>query len=289
MTDLPPVPAGGLLSEIRAVLADAGIDNPRLEARLIVGASAGMTTEQLIARPEAPVDAVSAAFARALAERRADGAPVAYLLGNREFWSLDFAVTGATLVPRPDSETLIEAALARCAAWDKAWRVADLGTGSGCLLLAFLSERPFAMGIGVDRSEEALAVAKRNAHSLRLEGQAGFVCGDWGAALGGPFDLILSNPPYIPTGDIEHLSREVRDYEPFEALDGGADGLECYRTIVADLPRLLDIGGAVVFEVGVGQADGVADLCRAAGLTVESIRRDLGGIARCVVASRTTP
>ncbi len=288
MTDLPPVPAGGLLTEIRTTLTEAGIDNPRLEARLIVGGAAGLTTEQLIARPEAPVDAVSAAFARALAERRADGAPIAYLLGSREFWSLDFAVTGATLVPRPDSETLIEAALARCAAWDKSWRVADLGTGSGCLLLAFLSERPFAMGIGVDRSEEALAVAKRNAHALRLEGQAGFVCGDWAAPIAGKFDLILSNPPYIPTGDIEHLSREVRDYEPFEALDGGSDGLDCYRAIIADLPRLLAPGGAVVFEVGMGQAEDVADLCRAAGLTVESIRRDLAGVARCVVASQAS-
>jgi release factor glutamine methyltransferase len=288
VSDLPSVPAGVLLTEIRATLSDAAIDNPRLEARLIVGAAAGLTTEQLIARPEVPVDAVSAAFARALAERRADGAPIAYLLGMREFWSLDFAVTGATLVPRPDSETLIEAALARCAAWNKSWRVADLGTGSGCLLLAFLSERPFAMGIGVDRSEEALAVAKRNAHALRLDGQAGFVCGDWAASLAGRFDLILSNPPYIPTGDIEHLSREVRDYEPFEALDGGKDGLDCYRIIVAELPRLLAPGGAVVFEVGMGQAEDVADLCRAAGLTVESIRRDLGGVARCVVASRAT-
>jgi release factor glutamine methyltransferase len=286
VNDLPPVPCGELLLELREVLAGAGVDNPRLEARLIVGAAAGMTTEQLIARPEAPVDAVSAAFARALAERRADAAPVAYLLGSREFWSLDFAVTGATLVPRPDSETLIEAALARCAEWDKSWRVADLGTGSGCLLLAFLSERPFAMGIGVDRSEEALSVAKRNAHALRLEGQAGFVCGDWAASLAGPFDLILANPPYIPTADIDHLSREVRDYEPFEALNGGEDGLDCYRAIVADLPRLLAHGGTVVFEVGMGQAGDVADLCRSAGLSVDSIRRDLAGIERCVVASK---
>ncbi|MFN8757394.1 MAG: peptide chain release factor N(5)-glutamine methyltransferase [Tagaea sp.] len=284
MTDAPPDTVGGLLAEIRTTLAAAGIENPRLEARLIVGDAAGATTEQMIARPEAPLDAVSAAFARALAERRADGAPVAYLLGAKEFWSLDFAVNAATLVPRPDSETLIEAALARFADFARPWRVADLGTGSGCLLLSFLSERPNASGVGVDASTEALTLARANARTLRLAARARFVCADWTSALAGPVDLVLANPPYIPSGDIPALSREVRDYEPVLALDGGPDGLDPYRAILSDLPRILAPDGAVVFEVGQGQADDVAALCVAAGLAVETVRRDLAGIPRAVVA-----
>lgn len=288
MNDLPPIAVGDLLTEIRTALAEAGVDNPRLDSRLIVGAASGASIEQMIARPEAPVDAVSAAFARALAERRAEGAPVAYLLGSKEFWSLDFLVTGATLVPRPDSETLVEAALARCSDWSRDWRVADLGTGSGCLLLAFLSERPNAMGVGVDASFEALAVARANAHAHRFDARARFVCAAWATALAGPFDLVFANPPYIPSEDIPLLAREVRDYEPFEALDGGPDGLDHYRAILADLPRILAPGGAVVFEVGQGQALAVADLCETADLTVETIRRDLGGVSRCVVAGKSS-
>jgi release factor glutamine methyltransferase len=288
VNDLPPIAVGDLLAEIRTALAEAGIDNPRLDSRLIVGAAAGASIEQMIARPESPVDAVSAAFARALAERRAEGAPIAYLLGSKEFWSLDFLVTGATLVPRPDSETLVEAALARCADWSRSWRVADLGTGSGCLLLAFLSERPQATGIGVDASYEALSVARANAHAHRFDARARFVCAGWTAALSGPFDLVFANPPYIPSEDIPLLAREVRDYEPFEALDGGPDGLDHYRAILADLPRILAPGGAVVFEVGQGQAIPVADLCETADLTVETIRRDLGGVSRCVVAGKSS-
>lgn len=288
MNDLPPVAVGDLLGEVRTALAAAGVDNPRLDARLIVGAASGATIEQMIARPELPVDAVSAAFARALAERRAEGAPVAYLLGSKEFWSLDFLVTGATLVPRPDSETLVEAALARCSDWSRAWRVADLGTGSGCLLLAFLSERPNATGVGVDASFEALAVARANAHAHRFDARTRFVCGNWSSALAGPFDLIFANPPYIPSEDIPLLAREVRDYEPYEALDGGPDGLDHYRAILADLPRILAPGGAVVFEVGQGQALAVADLCETVDLKVETIRRDLGGVSRCVVAGKSS-
>ncbi|MCM0020095.1 MAG: peptide chain release factor N(5)-glutamine methyltransferase [Tagaea sp.] len=288
MSGLPSIAIGDLLAETRAALAEAGVGNPRLDARLIVGAAAGATIEQMIARPETPVDADSAAFARALAERRADGAPIAYLLGAKEFWSLDFAVTAATLVPRPDSETLVEAALARCADWSRAWRVADLGTGSGCLLLAFLSERPHATGVGLDASIDALSVARANAHAHWFDARARFVCGSWTAALAGPFDLIFANPPYIPSDDIPLLAREVRDYEPYEALHGGADGLDHYRAILADLPRILAPGGAVVFEVGQGQALPVADLCELADLKVEAIRRDLGGISRCVVAAKSS-
>jgi release factor glutamine methyltransferase len=288
VNDLPPVAIGALLAETRASLAEAGVDNPRLDARLIVGAASGATIEQMIARPDTPVDAVSAAFARALAERRADGAPIAYLLGAKEFWSLDFTVTGATLVPRPDSETLVEAALARCADWSRPWRVADLGTGSGCLMLAFLSERPHATGIGLDASIEALSVARANSRAHWLDARARFVCGNWTSALGGPFDLVFANPPYIPSDEIPRLAREVRDYEPYEALHGGADGLDHYRIILADLPRILAPGGAVVFEVGQGQALPVADLCELADLSVEAIRRDLGGISRCVVAGKAS-
>jgi release factor glutamine methyltransferase len=269
-----------------AELAAAGIEHPRLEARIIVGSAAEMPIEALVAHPERELDPISVAFVHALVERRVAGAPIAYLLGRKEFWSLDFFVTSATLVPRPDSETLVAAALAFAADPARAWRALDLGTGSGCLLLAFLSERPAAFGVALDRSEAALAVAAVNADSLELASRAGFVRADWAACLAGPFDVVLANPPYIPRDEIPGLAIEVRDFEPEAALDGGPDGLDCYRRILADLPRLLAPEGMAFLEVGIGQADEVAALVRAAGLAVAGIERDLAGIARCVRAAR---
>ncbi len=271
-----------LVQESARTLAAAGIENPRLEARVIVGAASGATIETMVAHPEREIDEASVAFAQALVERRVAGAPMAYLVGHKEFWSLEFAVTAATLVPRADSETLVAAALAFAADAGRAWRALDLGAGTGCLLLSFLSERPRARGIAVDRSEAALGVAAANADSLGLGGRTSFVCGDWAGGLAGPFDVILSNPPYIPRDEIPGLAIEVRDFEPHEALDGGPDGLDCYRRIVADLPRLLADDGMCFFEVGIGQAGDVAALAQAHGLSVPGIERDLAGIERCV-------
>ncbi len=275
-----------LVRESSQTLAAAGIENPRLEARVIVGSASGASMETMVAHPEREVDDMSVAFVHALVERRVAGAPMAYLVGSKEFWSLDFSVTAATLVPRPDSETLVEGALAFAEDRTRAWRALDLGTGTGCLLLSFLSERANAFGVAVDRSEEALAVAAANADSLGLASRAGFVCADWAGPLGGPFDVVLANPPYIPRDEIPGLAIEVRDFEPESALDGGPDGLDCYRRILVDLPGLLATDGMAFFEVGSGQAADVEGLIRAAGLVPAGNLRDLAGVERCVRATK---
>jgi len=204
------------------------------------------------------------------------------ILGRREFWSLDFVVTPDTLAPRPDSETLIEAVLAALPDRSAPLSLVDFGTGTGCLLLTLLSELPNAEGIGIDISRPALAIAGGNAKRLGLADRCRFLCSDWSAALEGRFDLIISNPPYIPSGDIAGLEPEVARFEPLSALDGGADGLDAYRALAAQIPPLLKPGGIGAFEVGAGQAPQVAALLAEAGLTPRGIHRDLGGIERVV-------
>jgi len=275
-----------LLRDLAAQFAASGLDNPRLEARLIAGLASGLAIESMVAHPETPIDGDAHAYAQALAEARVQGAPMAYLAGHKEFWSLDFAVSHATLVPRPDSEILVAAALEFAADFGFAGRALDLGTGSGCLLLAFLSERPHAVGLGLDASVEALQLAADNARALGLDGRADFVASNWTSALAPAFDLVFANPPYIRAGDIDGLAAGVRDYEPREALDGGADGLACYRAILDDLPRVLAPGACVFFEVGQGQAGDVAALCAEAALIPVKIFRDLAGIERCVAAQK---
>jgi release factor glutamine methyltransferase len=216
--------------------------------------------------------------------RRAGHEPVSRILGHREFWSLDFALGPATLDPRPDSETLVEAALAACP--DRPLRVLDLGTGTGCLLLAVLHDRPAAFGLGVDRSEAAAGTARANARALGLADRAAFLVGDWATALDARFDLILSNPPYIPEAEIAALDPEVRDHDPHLALSGGADGLDAYRDLAVALPGLLVPGGTAVVELGIGQAADVAALFRAAGLDITATPHDLAGIPRCLVAKK---
>jgi release factor glutamine methyltransferase len=223
-----------------------------------------------------------------LAERRLAHEPVARIVGVREFWSMPFRIDAATLVPRPETETVVEAALAAIdsqGARSRALRLADLGTGSGAILLALLSELPNAFGIGSDSSLRALAVAHDNARRLGLS-RAGFVACDMAAALRGPLDLIVSNPPYIASGDIAALPPEVRLYDPRLALDGGADGLDFYRAIAASVPPLLKTGGMLVVEVGAGQAEEVAALFAGAGLAPSPPRPDLSGTHRAVVATK---
>ncbi len=217
-----------------------------------------------------------------LVARRAAREPLALILGRREFWSLDLAVSRATLIPRSDSETLIEAALDAFADRAPPQRILDLGTGTGCLLLAALTEFPAAFGVGVDRSADAVALAARNAAALGLSHRAAFVCGDWAQALAAPFDLVLCNPPYIPTSELKGLMPEVAGYEPSSALDGGQDGCSAYRDLLPDLPRLLNPDGVAVLELGVGQAETVADLAQEAGLA-HGLRSDLSGITRALV------
>ena len=265
-----------------AVLRAAEIDNPRLEARLLLAHALGIRSEAVLRDRTMPAEAPGY---DALIARRAGHEPLALILGHREFWSLDFVVSPATLIPRGDSETLIEAALAALPDRPAVRRVLDLGTGTGCLLLAALHEFPAAFGIGIDLVPAAAHLAARNAAALGLADRAAFLVADWAAPLAGQFDLILSNPPYIPTPDLAGLMPEVVGHEPSSALDGGADGLTAYRCIIAILPALLAPGGVAVLELGIGQADDVAALAVAAGLSAD-VRDDLAGIPRALILRR---
>jgi len=260
-------------------LRAAGIDNPRLEARLLLAHALHLPVAALLRDPDLQAD--PAPFDRLVA-RRAAREPLAYILGQREFWSLSFAVSPATLIPRPESETLVEAALAGFAHRAPPRRILDLGTGTGCLLLSALHEFPAAFGIGVDRSPGAAVLAAGNAAALGLAGRSAFVCADWAAPLAARFDLVLCNPPYIPTCDVGVLMPEVVLHEPGSALDGGADGLAAYRRIIPTLPRLLLPGGVAVLELGIGQAPAVAALAAEFGMAATT-RPDLAGIPRALV------
>ncbi|HEX5280834.1 MAG TPA: peptide chain release factor N(5)-glutamine methyltransferase [Micropepsaceae bacterium] len=271
-----------LLDEATAELRRAGIESPRREARLLlryaIGGPAGEIPMGRLAIPQESAELFSAALLR-----RCRHEPFAYITGKREFWSLPFAVSRDVLIPRPETETLIEAALHEFPSRDAPLRVLDLGTGSGCLLLALLSERPNATGIGVDVSLEALRAAARNARDLSLERRASFVRSCWTSGIVGHFDIILANPPYIRRGDLRGLGPEVAEYEPRLALDGGQDGLRAYREIAAELPRSLS-GPALLFaEAGYGQAMEIRDIFAAAKFEHQKTVCDLAGIARCVV------
>ncbi len=247
---------------------------PRLDAELLMAHAIGVSRETIILRHLD--DPVPAAFF-AMVERRVTHEPVAYLTGTRAFWTIDLHVGPGALIPRADSETLLEAAVAHFGARSPR-RVLDLGTGPGTLLLAALDQWPGATGLGVDRSRAALAQARANADRLGLAGRAAFRVGDWAERVDERFDLILANPPYIAIDDA--LPPEVSGYEPAEALYAGADGLDAYRVLVPQLPRLLVAGGAAAMEVGVTQAGAVSALAEAAGLRV-AVHRDLGGRDRC--------
>jgi release factor glutamine methyltransferase len=277
----PGASIGAFLCQAGQALRAAGIESPRQEARLLLRHAMGLTDEALLRDPRAAVPPAAAARFRAGLAARLDAVPMAHILGRRGFWTLDLAVSPATLIPRPDSETLVEAALALFPDEAAPLRVLDLGTG--CLLLAVLAERPRAFGVGVDRVPEAAALAAHNAVGNGLAGRAAFLAGDWATALAGRFDLVLSNPPYIESAVVPTLMPEVARHEPARALDGGPDGLDAYRRIVAALPALLAPGGAAVLELGIGQRVAVEALARAAGLKPARCRADLGGIERALM------
>lgn len=285
----PTAPAGTIAAALDAGarrLTAAGVAGARRDARLLVAHALGVAAEVVLGHPERALSADEAARISNLVELRAERRPMAHLLGVREFWGLPFRVTAETLDPRPDSETVVEAALALLPDHHAPLRVLDLGTGTGCLLLTLLSELPLARGIGTDISPAACAVARVNAVRLGLGRRATFIVADWGRGLTGRFDLILANPPYIADGDIDGLEPEVSVFEPRRALAGGADGLDCFRALAPDVMRLLAPAGRAILEVGAGQAAAVRFLVTAHGVTWVSSHRDLAGRERCIIVRR---
>lgn len=280
--------AGGLLAEGAMALAAAGIESPRFEARLLLEAATSRSRARLVAEPGEPVPVQEAQAFRALLGRRAAREPMAYVLGRAEFWSLPFAVGPGVLVPRADTETLIEAALAAFPERGRPLRLLDIGVGSGCLVLTLLHLFPNARAIGTDTSGAALACARLNAERLGVEPRLDLVETPWAEGIAGPFDLVVSNPPYIPSTEIAGLAPEVSLYEPRPALDGGPDGLDAYRAILADLPRLLAADGVALLEIGKGQDEALVPMAEARGFVVTR-RRDLAGTVRCLGLARSRP
>lgn len=264
-------------------LKEAGLDSPELDARLLTRAACGCSEIEMIREPGTRLSDEEVARLAGFEVRRLAREPVSRILGTREFWGLAFFVTPAVLDPRADSETLVETALELLAEIE-APRVLDLGTGSGCLLIALLHERNEATGVGLDISQAALDVARRNAQALGVDDRASFRHGDWAQVFDERFDLVIANPPYIPAADIAGLETEVRDHDPCLALDGGADGLDAYRAIAPLLPRLLTARGHGVIELGQGQAGQVTEIFRAADLDVRRVVSDLAGVPRALVA-----
>ncbi len=274
-----------LWTRVRRALEAAGVEAPVHEARLLVEAGAGVSRLDIVTDPRREMSPAQTAGVDALTARRAAREPMAHILGRKQFWRLDLVVSADVLIPRPETELVVEAALEAIAP-EAAARVVDLGVGSGAILLAILSERANAFGVGVDSSAGALTVARANAECAGLTDRAKFLGGDWWEGVEGRFDVVVSNPPYIPTADIAGLAPEVARFEPRLALDGGTDGLDAYRAIFEGLGARLSPGGVFVFEIGIGQADNVADLASGYGFSTEAPRRDLSGIARVIVGHR---
>lgn len=285
---------GMTLIQARRALTDAfaaaGLDSPELDARLLAGHALGLDHTALMIDGERSLGGDAAKTLAALAWRRLDREPVARILGMKEFWGLPLRLNDATLVPRPETETLVEASLGALdegGPRSRALRIADLGTGSGALLIALLTELPNAQGVGTDVDSQAVTAARGNAARLGIASRAQFVVSDFGAPLAGPFDLVVSNPPYIESGHIATLPPEVR-HDPRRALDGGSDGLHAYRAIAKQARNLLGPRSHLVVEIGIGQETAVAAIFRAAGLTPLPAQPDLSGIPRALRAHVAT-
>lgn len=270
-----------LWTEVRKRLEAAGVDSPVLDARLLLEAGAGVARLDIVTDPRRELSDEQVQRVLALSARREAREPISYILGRKAFWTLELAVNRHVLTPRPETELLVEAALAELDR-DTPARVLDMGVGSGAILLAILAERPQARGVGLDVSADALAVARANAANVGVLDRARLVQGDWFTELGETFDILVSNPPYIPRDDIEALSPEISRYEPRLALDGGVDGLDAYRALFAAAPRLVAPGGLFAFEVGKGQAMSVSTFANEAGFEGVHVRHDLAGVARLV-------
>ena len=272
----------------RKRLQAAGVDQPVIDSRLLVEAAASATRLEIVTDPHRPISDDQAATLEGYVERRTRREPISHILGRKAFWKIMLRVTPQVLTPRADSETILDVVLEAFPPHAH-FTLLDLGVGSGALLLAILAERPCARGLGVDVSEEALAVARENAANLDLDGRAALLRSDWTAGLGPEtFDLVVSNPPYIPTADIDGLDPEVRDHEPRLALDGGADGLDAYRRLAAEALRVLRPGGLFAFEIGHDQSSAVQALFVAAGALGVRTVKDLATRDR-VVTGRKKP
>jgi release factor glutamine methyltransferase len=290
---IPALKDGASVDEALRLLAqtfkNAGIEAPQVDARALLGHALRLSRTQLIAQGERVLEAREIAAISSLAARRLKREPVARILGRKEFWSLTLSVTPDVLVPRPETETVVEAALdaiRRDGKKTEGLRILDIGTGSGALLLALLSELPNATGTGTDISEAALDAARANAERCGLKDRCIFVACDIAQGVQGPFDLVVSNPPYVARGDIATLAPEVRDYDPQLALDGGNDGLDAYRAIAREALRLLAASGRLIVELGAGQEAAVRALFTKAGFTAFAVRPDLAGIARALTARK---
>lgn len=259
------------------------ISSASLDARILLEYVLGVSREQLLFSLDLTMTQVQYENLEDLVNKRSKRQPIAQLIGKREFWGMNFAVSTDTLDPRPDSETLIEAVLERITNRADSLRVLDLGTGTGCLLLALLSELPASTGVAADFCKNALAVATQNAKNLNLDSRAKFIVSNWCENVEGEFDIILANPPYIPTAIIPTLDPEVSEFEPMLALDGGEDGFNCYRSIMKSLPKVLAKTGFAAFEIGMGQQKGLEILAQENGLEISSVRKDLGGITRSII------
>lgn len=288
-TEMPAPPATDtipllpLLRAAEARLAAAGVAEARLDVAHLAGAAFGLPWNRLRRAEGLTVAATQVPAFQALVARRLTREPVQRIIGHWEFWGLELLLGPETLIPRADTETLVEAVLKRRPARDRPWRVLDLGTGTGAILLALLHEYPAATGIGIDLSPEAATVARANADRLGLGLRAGFLAGDWAAALAGRFDIIVANPPYIPDEAVAGLEPEVARFEPRRALAGGVDGLDPYRLLAGETHRLGVPGALVAMEHGADQGPAVAGLFREAGLVSVTTIPDLGGRDRVAV------
>lgn len=282
-----PAMLGAACAWVASQLQAAGVPDARRDARLLTAHALGIAPQRVLIDTEQPVTLDQQSALAAITERRCQREPVSRILGSRGFWTLDLTLTPDTLDPRPDTETLVEAVLAARPDQQAALRMVDFGTGSGCILLALLSEYPAAVGVGVDIAPGAVAAASANAERNGLADRASFQCGNWAEGLaeqGRAFDVIVSNPPYIATHEMAALDPEVTRYDPLRALVSGPSGLEDYQRLIPQLSAVLAPGGLVALEVGFTQADSVAELLRSQGFSEVWTRADLGGVARCVMA-----
>ncbi len=285
MPDTPTI--GAVLTAAQARLKSAGVDTPRLDAILLLAEAGALDEDRIRSRPDMLLTAEAVVSFEAMLQRRLRREPVSKIIGRREFWSLEFRTSPDVLDPRADSETLVAGVLAAIPDRAAALRIVDFGTGSGCLLLSLLHELPNAIGVGIDVSPPALAIAQDNADRLGMSSRCIFRLGSWGRGTEGTFDILISNPPYIESGVVPGLEPEVADYDPLLALDGGADGLDAYRALLPDMARLAAMGAFAALEVGMGQDVAVGHLLAGAGFGQIAVLPDLSGIGRVVTGRKS--